>query len=230
MATRSRLAQAGQDQAAMVALHGQELRERRLEAQVGGVRGIDARDQGLDQPIQGLAAQATPHEPRQALLHLIIPTRDEQVHQHAELATPGQDRRREHWTQPSRRHQHEALGDRHQPALPDHERPPVARIRLDQPVAQAQPLAQIEAPWLVRDKGIRAALECETIEPFRRDHAPQPVLGFQYLQIDRPAQRPRSLVNPVRSRQAGEAPADHDHSIRFRSGRTYARPRLLAPS
>ena len=195
-----------------------------------GVRRIDARDQGLDQPVQGLAAQPPPDEAGQALLDLVIAARDEQVHQHPELAAPGQDRRGEQRAQPPRRHQDEALGHRHQPALPDDERAAMARIRLDQPIAEAQPLAEVQAPRLVGDEGVRAALEREAVEPVRPDHAAGPVLALPV-----PSDRPVGAT-PGIARESGGRPPGRRARRRSRSldppssRRTHVRPRLLAPS
>ena len=50
------------NQAAVLALHRQELGQGRLQAQIVGIGGIDARDQGLNQPIQGLSAQPPAYE------------------------------------------------------------------------------------------------------------------------------------------------------------------------
>ncbi len=44
-----------EDQAAVLALHRQKLGERCLQAQVVGIGGVNARDQGLHQPVERLA-------------------------------------------------------------------------------------------------------------------------------------------------------------------------------
>ena len=89
----------------------------------------------------------------------------------------------------------------------------MAGIGLDQLIAQPQSPAQLDRPRLVGDERVWTPLDRESVETIRRDHPAQSILGFQDRQIDRPAQRPRSLGNPVRGRQAGQASADHDHAI-----------------
>ncbi len=69
---------------------------------------------------------------------------------------------------PTRRHQHESFGDRHESALPDDERAPMARVRLDEAIFQTKPIAQIEAPGLVRDERIGASLQRESVETLGR--------------------------------------------------------------
>ena len=181
-----------------------------------GSRRVDSRDQRLDQPVERLAAHPAADEPRHALLRAVVPAGDEQVHHHPQLAPPREDRRGQERAEPMRRHQHEALGHRHQPPLAHHERPPVARVGLDQPVAQPQPLAEVQSPRLVRDERVRPALQREAVLPLRRDDPADPLPRLQDRQLDRPAQGRGPLVDPVRGRQPREPAADHDHALRLR--------------
>src|SRR5262249_30003044 len=98
----------------------------------------------------------------------------------------------------------------------DDERPAVAGIGLDQPGPQAEPLPELEPPWLVGDERIRAALARESVEAIRRDHTAGPILRFQPHQLAPPPRRPGPFAQPDRGGQAREAPTDHDHAFQFR--------------
>ena len=102
----------GANQAAMLPLHRQVLGERGLETQVVGIASIDSAHQGLHQPLQGLPSQPASDKRRQALLGVLISPGNNQIHQHPQLAAPGQHGSRQYRQDAVRGHEHKAFRDR----------------------------------------------------------------------------------------------------------------------
>ena len=112
------------------------LRERGLETQVVGIARIDPAHQWLHQPLERLASQPAADECRQAFLGLVIPPGNDQVHQHPQLAAPGEDRccqdRYGCGAEPSA----QSLPGLAQLAFPHNERAAVAGVGFDELVRQ----------------------------------------------------------------------------------------------
>ena len=215
-AAAARFAPAGQDQAAVLALHRQKLGQGRLQAQVVGVGRVDPRDQRLNQPVQSLAAQPAAHERRQALLAVFIAAGNDQIHQETELAPPRQDRRRQNRHQPVWRHQHKALRHRHQPAVANDERSTMARRRSRSTGPREPSRWHNSIPhglFVMNESGPPSS-----VNPSNRSvqsTPPSRSLASRTVNSTGRAHRSGSLVNPVRGRQAREPSADHDHASRL---------------
>ena len=222
----ARLAAQAPDHAAVLALHRGKLRKRRVQAQVVGIGRVDPRDQRLHQAVERLAAEPAAHERPQALLRFVAPPRNHQIHQQPQLAAKRKDRRRQDRQQPVRRHQHKAFRHRRQPAVAHHERPPFARVGLDQLIGQPQPRAEIKPPRLVGDERVRTALEREAVESIGPDHASDAVLGFEH----RPA-RPAGAAS-ARAREPGARPSSPTARRRSRSrgAASFRRPHVQPKS
>ncbi len=224
-----RLPQGAADQAAVVALHRQELRQGRLEAQLGRVGGVDPADQRLDQAFQHLAAEPPLDERGEALVAVVPLAGEHQVQEHPELAAPRQDRRRQDRPEPAGGHQHEPLRHRHEPPLPDHERAAVLRIGPDQLVGQPELAAEVDPPRLVGDERVGAPLQGEAVVAIGPDRAPDAVAGLEDDHLDRTAEALGARGDPVGRRQPREAAADDHHPVRARRVLGQGNPPRLTP-
>src|SRR5262249_6686399 len=106
------------------------------------------------------------------------------------------------------RHQQESLGQRLQAAVVHHVGAPVALAGADEPVGETDALAERDAPRLVRDHRVGAALDDEPAAALGSEAAAEPV---GRLEQDAGGGRARLRVpaQPVRGGEAGN-PASHD--------------------
>ena len=125
----------------------------------------------------------------------------------AQLAAPAEQRRREERPAPRRREQGEAV--RHRQEAVAGEDVGAARRREDEPVAETQPPAEIEARRLVGDQRVRAALEEHALARSRSRRSPP-------ARSELRARRPRAVApsraaeraQPMRRGETADAGAD----------------------
>jgi hypothetical protein len=205
------------DQAAVLALHFAEPRQRGQQAQLLHVGGIDSAHQRLDQPLENLAAQPPPHERRHALVAIIAARRQEVLEPRAELAHRAQNRRHGHWPHLRRRHHQEPVGQRVEPPLAHHERSPAGWIRLHQLRAKPQPPDQFQPPGLRRDEVVRAQFDLVALLVDRRQDPAKAVL----LLIQSDLALRGKFHDPVRGRQSRNSSADNGNPLGQRSRFTH---------
>jgi hypothetical protein len=83
-----------------------------------------------------------------------------------------------------------------------------AVVGADQPVFDAEPLAELERPRLLREEGVGAALDQETLIAIRLDGAAQPVARLEERQLEPPAALPGELDGAMGGCQTRDAAAD----------------------
>ena len=89
-----------------------------------------------------------------------------------------------------------------------------ARVGRAETGLEAQTLAQAEGPGLLGDEGVGALLEEEAVGPFRPDRPAQVPAGLAEGEGDGLAPLAADLEETVGGGEAGDAPADDDHSPR----------------
>jgi hypothetical protein len=207
------------------ALELEEARHGGGERQPFRIGGVDAARERVRDAGERLLAQAAPHERGQALVVVPRPPRQDQVEGHAELAAEGEQRRGRHRPRRRRRHQQEPLGQRVQAAVVHDVGAPVVLARADEPVRDPDALAERQAPRLVGDHGVGAALNDEPAAALRPDAAAESVGRLQQDDVEGGAGL-RLLDEPVRGRESGDSTADHDDATAAHA----ARPRTSSAS
>ena len=118
------------DQAAVLALHLPETRQRGQHAEFLQVGRIDRADQRLDQPVERLAAQPAADEGGHALVGVAGPRRDKVFQCRAEFAPRAKDGRDRQRPEPRGGHHQKAVRKPAQAAPTHDERPPAGGIGL----------------------------------------------------------------------------------------------------
>src|SRR5206468_2599018 len=194
-----------EDEAPVASLELDEAGHGGAQRQPLGVAGVDAAEERLGHALERLAAEPPADEGRDALVGVVRAARQPEVEEHAQLAAPREERRGGDRPGVGRGEEHEALRHRDQLAAAHDVRAPVAGPRADQPVAEAEPLAEGERPGLLRDEGVGAALDQEAVGPLARDRAAEPILRLEQQDLDSAA----GLDQAERGREPGHA-ATHD--------------------
>ena len=96
-----------------------------------------------------------------------------------------------------------------QPAAEDHVGAPEAVVGTDQPMLDAETLAEGERPRLLGEEGVGAALDEKALVALGLDGAPDPVPGLEERQVEREAARPRDLEGAMGGGQSRHATAHH---------------------
>ena len=184
-----------------------EARHRRREGKVVGIGRVDAGDQRLGDPLERLAAEPPAHEGAQALVVGHAPRQDE-VEAHAELSRPGEQSRPDERTELRRRQELKSDRQRMQTPGAPHEHLPEAIVGPDQPVLDAEPLAERQRPRLVRQERIGARLDQEPAAPLGRDGAAEPLACLEQRQLQRDRSLASELDRAVGRREPGDPTAD----------------------
>ncbi len=79
-----------------------------------------------------------------------------------------------------------------------------------QPVLDPEPPAEGERPRLLREEGVRAALDEEPLAALRLDGAAQPIGGLEHREVERMAPLPRPLHGSMSGGEPRDTPADDD--------------------
>ena len=170
-----RLAPAGPhraDQTPVAALTFGESRKSRTQAQGLGVPGIDSGHQRLGDPLESLPAQPPEDEGRKALVVVVEPRADESLHDHSELARPGEEGRGEQGPDGRWHREDEALGQGVEALARQDVDAPGGGLGPDQVLFDAKLSAKLPGPGLLCEEGVRATFDKESVPPLCDDATP----------------------------------------------------------
>ena len=174
-------AQAAHD-ASVALLEGRQPGEGGPKRKALGVSRVNAREEGLGDPLEHLRSESAAHERRDRLV-LIAPTRgSHEVETHAELASPREERAREDGGDPRGHREGHAFGQRKKSPAPKDEDRARPRVRGHQPVGEAQRPDEGQRLRLLHQEAVGSALDEEAAVVFGADHATQALAGFEELE------------------------------------------------
>ncbi len=88
----SRLTQRGTDQAAVLPFHFDEAWQRRFQAELVRIGGVDAADERLHESLEGFMSTAAADEVGETFVGSVVACSDEELGQQTQLAAPAQQR------------------------------------------------------------------------------------------------------------------------------------------
>src|SRR6266540_6548590 len=198
---------------AVLLLHRNKLRHRRLHAQVPRISSIDPANHRLGHAFQGLSPQTAGHELRQRFVFCGGATWHHQIERHTQLPVPAKHWRSEERPPRPRGHQIKPLWDRHQSATTHDKTLAVLCGGADELVAQSQFLTQTYAPGLGRQKTVRPLFHEQFVLMVRRNGPAQTPTGLQQDHLQWEPTLLGGLGEAIRGRQPSNASANHHHPL-----------------
>jgi len=208
-------AQAADDAAVGAGRRGQ-VRRGGLEAELVAVAGVDAAEQGVDQPLEDLSPEPPAHERADRLVALQpLPGKDE-VHPRAHHAGRGEDARAQQVAGTGGQPRQEPCRQRAQRAARPHERGALAGG--DEVLAETELAAQLDRAGRAAEQRIRADVERRACER----HGPDPPARALRRVEDRDLRRVVGMGERPRGREPGDAGADDDDAGAHRAAASRA--------
>jgi hypothetical protein len=130
-----------------------------IEGEFRGVSRVDSRDEGLDESVEGFAAESAAGEGGQGFIGGVIAAGEEEIAEGAELASSGEDGACEEGEEPGGREELKAVRHGEEATGPQDEGASVAWIRGKEFGIETEFSAEIESFRLAGDEGIGATFE-----------------------------------------------------------------------
>src|SRR5207248_11451770 len=163
-------------QAPVLALGLQQPRKERRHRKPIDITGMYARQKRLREVRDGFSTEAAADELCNGFITAVA-AGDEELGGHPHLRPPGKQRRSHERTEPRRNAEHRTHGQRMKPVVPLNVCHPRWKRRR-QAAAEPELLAEGDRVALLRQQGVRAGVDRETVDLFAQDDAARPFGAF----------------------------------------------------
>ena len=172
------------DQASALLFHLHKAREGCQNAHVIGIRSMDARNERLRDLFQTLATEPARDEGGEAFIALLLSARHEDLHAHAQLPRPGNERGLGHGPERGRHHQHHAFRQGVQAFAGIDEGSLELVVGRQQLGFEAEMAGEVHGPDLFGEEAVRPAFDEELVVLFGQDFAAGAVVLFKQQHVN----------------------------------------------